>query len=85
MGDEALQSLLGEAGSEGPPQDWVDWFLQRVQREPWALGGAVVIGVFMLGTLSIAVFAVLYGCCCSGRPEGRQQRKKRKTSRNVVI
>uniref|UniRef100_A0A8D0DCI9 Small integral membrane protein 18 n=1 Tax=Sander lucioperca TaxID=283035 RepID=A0A8D0DCI9_SANLU len=45
--------------------DWVEWFLYRLHQEPWALGGFVVIGVFVLGILSLVTFALLYGCCCS--------------------
>ncbi|KAI3364903.1 hypothetical protein L3Q82_001083 [Scortum barcoo] len=58
----------------GSPEDWVEWFLYRMQHEPWALGGLVVIGVFVLGILSLIVFALLYGCCCG--PKQQSQRKK---------
>lgn len=57
----------------GPPEDWVEWFLHRVHQGPWALGGLVVIGLFMLLTVCLILFALLYGCCCSP-----QEQKKKK-------
>ncbi|TNN48633.1 hypothetical protein EYF80_041171 [Liparis tanakae] len=64
------------------PEAWAEWFLHRVQQEPWALGGVVVIGVFVLGTLSLAVFALLYGCCCG--PERQKKRRRNKKKGGVI-
>ncbi|GAA6226009.1 small integral membrane protein 5 isoform X3 [Lates japonicus] len=69
------------------PEDWVEWFLFRLHQEPWALGGVVVIGVFVLGTLSLVVFALLYGCCCGPaeeNPKRRQKQKKPKKKDGVI-
>lgn len=67
----------------GSPEDWVEWFLYRLQQEPWAVGGLVVIGVFVLGTLSLVAFALLYGCCCG--PEQQNQKRKQKKQKDGVI
>lgn len=61
----------------GSPEDWVEWFMYRLHQEPWALGGLVVIGVFVLGTLSLVVFALLYGCCCSQEEENGKKKQKK--------
>ncbi|TMS22068.1 hypothetical protein E3U43_012333 [Larimichthys crocea] len=63
------------------PEEWVDWFLHRLHQEPWALGGLVVTGLFVLTVLSMIIFALLYGCCCS-RVGSNQERKQKK---NTVI
>ncbi|CAB1449046.1 unnamed protein product [Pleuronectes platessa] len=60
------------------PEEWVEWFLHRVNQEPWALGGVVVIGFFVLGILSLVVFALVYGCCCSSTEENQKKRKPKK-------
>ncbi|CAL8380065.1 unnamed protein product [Gadus morhua 'NCC'] len=65
-------------GAVVPPGDWIDVVVQRLHTEPWALAGAVVIAVFVLGILALAVFAFLFGCCCT--PKG-----KRKKSRDAVL
>ncbi|CAL8304429.1 unnamed protein product [Lota lota] len=52
-------------GTIGPPEDWMGRIVQRFSSEPWALGGAVVIAVFVLGILALVVFAFLYGCYCT--------------------
>ncbi|KAK9530784.1 hypothetical protein VZT92_012266 [Zoarces viviparus] len=72
----AVESVSEQQTPTGWPEDWLEWFLHRLRSEPWALGGAVVIGVFVLGTLSLVVFALLYGCCCG--QQGENQRKKKK-------
>ncbi|KAL6094631.1 uncharacterized protein ACO6RY_15998 [Pungitius sinensis] len=79
MAAEGVSEQLKPTGS---PEDWVEWFLHRMHQEPWALGGVVVIGVFVLGILCLVAFALLYGCCCipqQGKP------KKKDTSRDGVI
>ncbi|KAK5850415.1 hypothetical protein PBY51_001298 [Eleginops maclovinus] len=63
----------------GPLEVGVGWVLARLQDEPWALGGAVVIGVFVLGFLGLTVFALLFGCCCS------QQKQNQRRKRDGVI
>lgn len=65
------------------PEDWVEWFLDRLQREPWALGGVVVMGLFVLTILSLVIFAVLYGCCCS-RKEEKQNKKQKQRADGVI-
>lgn len=67
----------------GSPEDWVEWLLYRLHNEPWALGGLLVIALFVLGTLSLVVFSLLYGCCCT--PEEQIQKKKPKKSKDGVI
>ncbi|KAF6736769.1 Small integral membrane protein 5 [Oryzias melastigma] len=69
--DMAVLSLE-QQGPTASPEDWVDWFLHRMQQEPWALGGFVVLVLFALGVLALAVFALLYGCCCG--PQRRKQK-----------
>lgn len=66
------------------PEGWVEWFLYRLQHEPWALGGAVVVAVFVLGTVSLVVFALVYGCCCNP-PDVKQGARKLKRSNDGVI
>lgn len=66
-------------------EQWVDWFLQRLQQEPWALGGLVVMGVFVLGTLSLVLFALLFGCCSHPNEGKQRQKKQQKESKNAVI
>ncbi|CAL1616666.1 unnamed protein product [Knipowitschia caucasica] len=61
----AVDSFLESVKPPESAEDLVDWFLFRVQREPWALGGAVVVAVFILGTICLMVFALVYGCCCN--------------------
>ncbi|KAK2820912.1 hypothetical protein Q5P01_023871 [Channa striata] len=78
----AVESVLESQKPTGSPDDWVQWFAYRLRQEPWALGGAVVIAVFVLGTLSLVVFALLFGCCCS---QGKQTQKKMKSSQDGVI
>lgn len=68
-----LYSLLEQQEPTASPEDWVDWFLHRMQQEPWALGGFVVLALFALGTLALAFFALLYGCCCGPRRRRRQE------------
>ncbi|MED6257771.1 hypothetical protein ATANTOWER_031096 [Ataeniobius toweri] len=81
----AVSSLPENQNPTGSPDEWVDWFLYRLQLDPWMLGGFVVIGVFALGTLSLVVFALLYGCCCSSKEPKQKKRKPRKNSKNAVI
>lgn len=78
-------SILDELKPTVPPEDWVEWFLHRLHQEPWALGGAVVIGVFVLGTMSLIVFALLWGCCCQTPKHRQMRKKKKKQSGNMVI
>ncbi|KAL0984048.1 hypothetical protein UPYG_G00136420 [Umbra pygmaea] len=61
-------------GLTGTSEDWGQWAVQRLQLEPWALGGAVVIGLFLLMILALVVFALIFGCCCS--PSGGKRRLK---------
>lgn len=77
----SLRSLPELQKPTGSREDWVEWVLYRLHQEPWALGGLVVIGVFVLGILSLVAFALLYGCCCGPREEN----KKKKKSGNGVI
>ncbi|XP_067431626.1 uncharacterized protein [Thunnus thynnus] len=79
----AMESAPEQQKPTGSPEDWVEWLLYRLHHEPWALGGLVVIGVFVLGTLSLVVFSLLYGCCCG--PEEQIQKKKQKKSKDGVI
>ncbi|KAK1162164.1 hypothetical protein AOXY_G18494 [Acipenser oxyrinchus oxyrinchus] len=44
----------------------------RLHKEPWALGGLVVIAAFMGLFISFFIFVALYSCCCS-----KEQRKRR--------
>ncbi|TKS90178.1 hypothetical protein D9C73_024308 [Collichthys lucidus] len=73
--------LFSVAKATESPEEWVDWFLHRLHQEPWALGGLVVTGLFVLTVLSMIIFALLYGCCCS-RVGSNQERKQKK---NTVI
>lgn len=57
------------------PEDWVEWFMCRLHQEPWALGGVVVLGVFALGTLSLVIFALLYGCCRNNEEQNVMKKK----------
>ncbi|CAJ1081119.1 hypothetical protein GBF38_011511%2C partial [Xyrichtys novacula] len=82
--DMAVESVPELTKLIEAPEDWTEWFLYRLHQEPWAVGGAVVIGLFMLGILSLVVFALLYGCCCSQAPENHKL-KRRKKSENRVI
>lgn len=66
------------------PKDWAEWFLHRLHEEPWALGGLVVIGVFVLGTLSLVLFALLYGCC-RGPEKKHQRKKKQRNAKDTMI
>ncbi|KAK6329474.1 hypothetical protein J4Q44_G00014520 [Coregonus suidteri] len=71
----AVESVPEPPGPAGTPDDWVQWAVQRLQMEPWALGGIVVIGLFLLMILGLVVFALIYGCCCTPR-EGKRRMKK---------
>lgn len=71
----ALESVPDRPDPAGSPEDWVQWAVQRLQMEPWALGGIVVIGLFLLMILALVVFALIYGCCCS--PGGGKRRMKK--------
>ncbi|KAF1374241.1 hypothetical protein PFLUV_G00247840 [Perca fluviatilis] len=77
----AVESVSEQQKPTGSPEDWVEWFLYRLHQEPWALGGFVVIGVFVLGILSLVTFALLYGCCCSPK---ENQKKKQKSKEGVI-
>ena len=66
------------SGTMVPPGNWMDVVVQRFNSEPWALGAAVVMAVFVLGILALAVFAFLFGCCCTPK-------EKRKKSRDAVL
>lgn len=68
----------------GSPEDWLEWFLYRLHHEPWALGGIVVMAVFVLGILSLALFALVFGCCC-GQIQVKQRKKKRLENSNDTV
>ncbi|KAJ7987867.1 hypothetical protein DPEC_G00331010 [Dallia pectoralis] len=70
--ESVLAKVPGHPGVDGTSESWVQWTIQRLQMEPWALGGAVVIGLFLLMILALVVFALIYGCCCS--PKGGKRR-----------
>ncbi|KAG7506268.1 hypothetical protein JOB18_000630 [Solea senegalensis] len=77
--------VVSECGQQyltGSPDDWMKRFLCRMHQEPWAVGGAVVIGVFVLGTLSLVIFALVYGCCRS--PAGHKQGRKKSRKQGVI-
>lgn len=78
--DSALEPLTPPESAEG----LVEGFLHRVQN-PWRLGGAIVVAVFILGTLSLVIFALVYGCCCNNSNLNASRLKKKKTSGNEVI
>lgn len=71
----SLYSVPEQLEPTGSPEDWMEWFLYRLRQEPWALGGIVVIGLFVLTTLSLFIFALLFGCC---GPKEKKQKKKQK-------
>ncbi|KAG7491741.1 hypothetical protein MATL_G00006650 [Megalops atlanticus] len=73
----ALESVPESPGPDGTAQDWAEWALHRMRVEPWALGGAVVIAAFLAGFLALVLYALVYGCCCSG--------SKSKKDRNRVL
>lgn len=75
----ALEPLTPLVSAEG----LVEWFLHRVQH-PWGLGGAVVVAVFILGTLSLVIFALLYGCCCNTPNLNASRLKKKKSDHEVI-
>ncbi|XP_039991127.1 small integral membrane protein 5 isoform X3 [Xiphias gladius] len=81
----AVESVSEQQKPTGSPEDWVEWFLFRLHQEPWALGGLVVIAVFVLGTLSLVVFALLYGCCCGPAEEKQKKKKQKKSKQDGVI
>ena len=62
-------------GSAGSPEHWMHWAVRRMQVEPWALGGAIVIAVFVGGFLSLVAFALIFGCCCSSSGKGKREMK----------
>lgn len=68
-----LCSVSEQQKPTSSPEDWMEWFLSRMHQEPWALGGIVVMGFFVLTILSLVIFALLYGCC---RPEEKRQKKR---------
>ncbi|KAJ8399731.1 hypothetical protein AAFF_G00408360 [Aldrovandia affinis] len=73
----ALESVPESPGQDGTVQEWGEWALHRMQVEPWALGGAVVIAVFLAGFLVLLLYALIYGCCCNA--------SRKKSARNAVI
>ncbi|KAL3046012.1 hypothetical protein OYC64_004094 [Pagothenia borchgrevinki] len=75
---------MGSVDPDPPGPLEVGWVLARLQEEPWALGGAVVIGIFVLGFLGLTVFALLFGCCCN-QNQNQKTRKKKKKKRDGVI
>lgn len=81
--DHSLYSVLDQQKPTGSPEDWVEWFLHRMHQEPWALGGIAVIGVFVLVILSLVIFALLYGCCCSSGDEKTKRRQKNSKDRVI--
>ncbi|KAF0025092.1 hypothetical protein F2P81_021973 [Scophthalmus maximus] len=81
------QNASEQQNPTGLPEDWVEWFVYRLHQEPWALGGVVVMGVFVLGTLCLVVFALLYGCCCgkAGENQKKKKKKQKKSKQDGVI
>ncbi|XP_054592474.2 uncharacterized protein [Nothobranchius furzeri] len=73
--DTAMVSVLEQPSRPGSFDDLAELFLHRLQQEPWALGGFVVMVVFVLGVLSLVLFALLYGRCHDTQ-ERTQERKK---------
>ncbi|KAI1896704.1 hypothetical protein AGOR_G00097500 [Albula goreensis] len=61
-------------GQDGTVQEWGEWALHRMQVEPWALGGAVVIAAFLAGFLALLLFALIYGCCTASRKKRDRNR-----------
>ncbi|KAG5854222.1 hypothetical protein ANANG_G00035510 [Anguilla anguilla] len=75
--DMAIESVPASPGADGTVLDWGEWALHRLQVEPWALGGAVVIAAFLAGFLALLLFALIYGCCSAA--------SRNKTNRNGVV
>lgn len=83
--DMAVDSSLEPLKPPASPEGLMDWFLYRVQHEPWALGGVVVMAVFILGILSLVIFALVYGCCCnSPNLKANRPRTKKKSDNDVI-
>ncbi|KAJ8334082.1 hypothetical protein SKAU_G00397210 [Synaphobranchus kaupii] len=73
----AMESVPASPGQDGTVLEWGEWALHRLQVEPWALGGAVVMAAFLAGFLALVLFALIYGCCCTA--------SRNKTDRNRVL
>ncbi|KAL2101837.1 hypothetical protein ACEWY4_003598 [Coilia grayii] len=71
-----MESVPKPPVQDASPLDWAEWGWQRLQSQPWALGGAVVIAVLFVVFVAMIIFAMSYGCCCSSGST-RQYKKNR--------